>query len=286
MVSQGAQTNGMLINGRKLMKSYSEASRFGNNTYAPDVQNLDTNIDHEPLQRTQSDEPPRSPFIVTSPPPLPIHLESVIPQSDTSSLTRSDHESEDSEDKCQKEIFIDFKPQMPLGQIKKPLMKTQSDGEMLIDQRKSYKDGDGIVPDKRISSLSHENIMTEEEPRTFTPYFTNTPIRHEGIFKEINERVFSSVSDSFDEQQGLIPQDSIDEEFHERLIYGGMYLRREGSTTSEPETIDSEQRTRKSDAASPDDESVVPSFSLLPDRILSPFASSDSLANDMRYVNG
>lgn len=286
MVSQGAQTNGMLINGRKLMKSYSEAGTFGNNNYTLDAQTLDPTIDHEPLQRTQSDEPPRSPFIVTSPPPIPIQLESVIPQSDdTSSLTRSDdRESEDSEDKCQKEIFIDFKPQLPLGQIKKPLMKTQSDGEILMDQRKSsYRIDDGIVPDKLISSLSHDNIMTEEEPtRTFTPYFTNTPIRHEGIFKGINERVFSSVSDSFDEQQGLIMQDSIDEEFHERLIYGGMYLRRDGSTTSEPETIDGEQRIRKSDAASPDDESVVPSFSLLPDRRLSPFASSDSLANDMR----
>lgn len=268
MVSQGAQTNGMLINGRKLMKSYSEASRFGNNAYDPEMNSLDAvAVDqHEPLQRTQSDEPPRSPFIVTSPPPL--QLESVIPQSDTSSVT---HESEDSEEKCQKEIFIDFKPQMPLGQAKKPLMKTQSDGEILMDHRKSR-----IVPDK---SMSHDNITTDDEPRTFTPYFTNTPIRHEGIFKNIN--VFSSVSDSFDDQ-GLVPQDSIDEEFHERLIYGGMYLRREGSSTSEPETVDSEQRsiiTRKS----PDDESVVPStYSLLPDRILSPFASSDSLANDMR----
>lgn len=281
MVSQGAQTNGMLVNGRKLMKSYSEASRFGTNTYIPDLQNLDLTIEHEPLQRTQSDEPPRSPFIVTSPPA--IQLESIIPTSDTSSLTRSDdRESEDSEEKCQKEIFIDFKPQMPLGQIRKPLMKTQSEGEILMDQRKALLNGDAIMHEKTLSSLSHENIMTEEAPRIFTPYFTNTPIRHEGIFRDINQRVFSSISDSFDEP-GLIPQDSIDEEFHERLIYGGMYLRREGSITSEADAVDGEQRVRKSET-SPDDESVVPSFSLLLDRKLSPFASSDSLANDMRCV--
>lgn len=281
MVSQGAQTNGMLINGRKLMKSYSEASRFANNAYSPEILNLDTPFDHEPLQRTQSDEPPRSPFIVTSPPPLPIQLETVIPQSDTSSLTRSDHESEDSEEKCQKEIFIDFKPQLALKQAKKPLMKTQSDGEILLDQRKALRSEDGIVPEKSISSMSHENIMTDDEPRSFTPYFTNIPIRHEGIFKDLDERVFSSVSDSFDDQ-GLMPQDSIDEEFHERLIYGRMYLRRDGSTTSEHETIDSEQNVRKPETLLPEDESVVPSLSLLPDRKLSPFASSDSLANDIR----
>lgn len=53
MVSQGAQTNGDK-NNRRLMKSYSEVGQFGvgaaNNSAA------DT---HEPLQRTQSEEPPR-----------------------------------------------------------------------------------------------------------------------------------------------------------------------------------------------------------------------------------
>lgn len=79
-----------------------------------------------------------------------------------------------------------------------------------------------------------------------------------------------------------MPQDSIDEEFHEHMIYRGMYLKRTGSSTSEPETVDTDVRTRKLDGASPDDECVVPSLCLVSDRRLSPFASSDSLANDLK----
>lgn len=276
MVSQGAQTNGILLNGRKLMKSYSEAGKFFPQNYPqePTYAN-ELNVEHEPLQRTQSDEPPRSPFIVTSPPPQE------IPQSDTSSLT---HESEDSETKAQKEIFIDFKPQVVFapGHVKKPLTKTQSDGEILLDKRKAKRNEDGIVPEKAPTSLSHENISIDDEPRAFTPYFKNTPIRHEGIFKDFDEHVFSSISESF-EERGMMPQDSIDEEFHEHMIYRGMYLKREESMNSE-DTVESEGHTRKSDGNSPDDESVVPSSCLLPDRRLSPFASSDSLAYDVRYV--
>lgn len=53
MVSQGAQTNGDK-NNRRLMKSYSEVGQFGvgSSINGPDS--------HEPLQRTQSEEPPRS----------------------------------------------------------------------------------------------------------------------------------------------------------------------------------------------------------------------------------
>jgi hypothetical protein len=62
MVSQGAQTNG-ISNGRKLTKSYSEAGQLctpiGVGTTVKEE-----NGEHEPLQRTQSEEPPRSPFIV------------------------------------------------------------------------------------------------------------------------------------------------------------------------------------------------------------------------------
>lgn len=104
MVSQGAQTNGILLNGRKLMKSYSEAgTRFSGVAFRQDPLPAETTVEHEPLQRTHSDEPPRSPFIMTSPPP------EVVP-SDSSSVTKSDHESEESESK--REIFIDFKPQV------------------------------------------------------------------------------------------------------------------------------------------------------------------------------
>ncbi|XP_055386242.1 mucin-2-like [Condylostylus longicornis] len=68
MVSQGAQTNGM-INGRKLTKSLSEmtggmrqmATSPGDLLTVEDSRNV---IEHEQLHRTFSEEPPRSPLMV------------------------------------------------------------------------------------------------------------------------------------------------------------------------------------------------------------------------------
>lgn len=54
MVSQGAQTNGEK-NNRRLMKSFSEVGQFSIGT--PGGSNVPES--HEPLQRTQSEEPPR-----------------------------------------------------------------------------------------------------------------------------------------------------------------------------------------------------------------------------------
>lgn len=76
MVSQGAQTNGLLQNGnRKLTKSYSEAGQLGTpmsiaGTTKVAVANSKQD-EHEPLQRTQSEEPPKSPYIIDSPPRSP-----------------------------------------------------------------------------------------------------------------------------------------------------------------------------------------------------------------------
>lgn len=64
MVSQGAQTNGFL-NGKKLTKSYSEAGQLGTPLGAKEES------EHERLQRTQSEEPPKSPYIVNTPPHSP-----------------------------------------------------------------------------------------------------------------------------------------------------------------------------------------------------------------------
>lgn len=298
MVSQGAQTNGIILNGRKLMKSYSEAgSKFG---LPPlhDFQQFETilgkgksshpilntsaitivyynifAVDHEPLARTQSDEPPRSPFIVTSPPPqLPDLPPPAGTQSDTSSLSRSeDHESEDSAE-SKKEIFIDFKPQIPPEQgkpTKRPLTKTKSDGEILVEQRKAAIVDDSVVPEKPVMSFSHENIVAaEEEPKTFIPYFQKSPIRHEGIYKPLDDNIYSSLD------QTVYGQDSIDEEFHENLIYNRMYYRQDSQECGNGVAI-------VLDGHSPNDEGIVPSY-LVPDRRLSPFASNDSLANDIR----
>lgn len=275
MVSQGAQTNGIVINGRKLIKSYSEAgSKFG--LPGKIDQPFETILDHEPLQRTQSDEPPRSPFIVNPPPSFDIPTSDrpqvhQIPHSDTSSLSKSDHESEDSAE-VKKEIFIDFKPQIsPVSGkvIKRSLIKTMSDGEILLEQRKTQKIDDSVVPDKAITSISHENINTEEEQqRSFTPYFQKSPIRNEGIFKPFEDNVYSSLD------LGIYGQDSIDDEFHENIIYNKIYLNREDSLDN-----------RRGSKHSPyfHDESIVPSVCLLPEEKSSPFASNDSLTNDTRY---
>lgn len=142
MVSQGAQTNGLVLNGRKLIKSYSEAgTKFGLQSRTDENEPYETLPDHDPLTRTQSDEPPRSPFIVNPPPcfDVPEHFQAPNLPSETSSL--SNHESEDSESK--KEIFIDFKPQIsPLTgkPNKRSLVKTMSDGEILLEQRKFHED--------------------------------------------------------------------------------------------------------------------------------------------------
>lgn len=284
MVSQGAQTNGLILNGRKLIKSYSEAgTKYGIDqfeyppTQMSTITPFETILDHEPLQRTQSDEPPRSPFIITTPPPLIQPVQETI-HSDSSSLSHNntDHESDDEDDSAEskKEIFIDFKPQTHQQQgklLKRPLIKTVSDGEILLEHRKIQKSDDSIVPDKQ-SSISHENIITnndpqkhhEQEKQTFVPYFQKSPIRHEGICKQPLTRDDFDESNVYSSIDGNIyGQDSIDEEFHENLIYNPLYMSRKDGQN---------------------DECIVPSVLLSSDQHhLSPFASNDSLsANDLR----
>lgn len=125
------------------------------------------------------------------------------------------------------------------------------------------------VPEKPLTSLSQENVSADDEPVSFTPYFQKSPIRNEGIFKPFEDNVYSSID------AGFYGQDSIDEEFHENLIYNKSYLNRQDS-----------QDSTGGNASKPSnillDECVVPSVCLLPDGKLSPFASNDSLANDTR----
>ncbi|CAH1180414.1 unnamed protein product [Phaedon cochleariae] len=263
MVSQGAQTNGQ--NGRKLIKSYSEAG----DTFGAPFLNGDTAcnaiFDHEPLHRTQSDEPPRSPFVLDSS-PCPSPPKKV--ESEASLSIRSDQDSEDSAE-VKNEIFIDFKPQLTKEAttvVKRSLIKALSDGEILLEQRRATIGDDRVVPDKPTYSHSHENVHPEENPKTFSPYFQKSPILNEGICKPLEDNIYSS------RDTGLYGQDSIDEDFHEHLIYNRRYLNTQHSV--EGGSIGMETWLR--------DECVVPSISFTSEKRLSPFTSNDSLANDAR----
>jgi len=86
MVSQGAQTNGV-FNGRKLTKSYSEAGQLGTPLGGQAGAPAKEETEHEPLHRTQSEEPPRSPFLIsTTPPPIrsvtAVVVEETLPNGD------------------------------------------------------------------------------------------------------------------------------------------------------------------------------------------------------------
>nr|XP_024215426.1 uncharacterized protein LOC106687268 [Halyomorpha halys] len=121
MVSQGAQTNGDRALNRKLMKSLSEAAKIGQQ------QQVDVTL-HEPLQRTQSEEP-RSPYLPTSP----------------------------------KEIFINFEPLEKKG--KKKLAKTLSDGEILENKQKDEGEpctlSDGELQKSGLSEITHDDLDLE-----------------------------------------------------------------------------------------------------------------------------
>lgn len=177
MVSQGAQTNGFL-NGRKLTKSYSEAGQLGtplgggSGTAIPStgIDGTESGIEHEPLQRTQSEEPPRSPFIVDTPPNesptmIPRHGNvggkrasngEVDPRPRSPGSWRVSNETakkpRDLEPSEDQEILIDFKPAPISPDARRAILatldsepqprkainnlhKTLSDGEIRVERR-------------------------------------------------------------------------------------------------------------------------------------------------------
>jgi hypothetical protein len=150
MVSQGAQTNGNNMT-RRLMKSYSEAGeRFGVASsggvgagypyhYPMDgYDDMRRGSEHEPLHRTQSEEPPRSPFLVTTPPESLSNISQ--PQATTAgplvtaetlqAPVQQTESGKKKSSKTYKEIFIDFEPQgVERRGKKRMLQKTVSEGE-------------------------------------------------------------------------------------------------------------------------------------------------------------
>lgn len=130
MVSQGAQTNGHLWNGRKLMKSYSEAGYHYADGYLGEK-----NKEHEALTRTQSEEP-RSPYMKQNMLPWP-----VTDKSGTSVVNKSEEKKNIRSSRIYKEIFIDFEP----VENEKRSRQSLTDGGFPLEQSMDMDTDDQIV---------------------------------------------------------------------------------------------------------------------------------------------
>ena len=132
MVSQGAQTNGQLTNGRKLMKSYSEAGCcFGEGHVG--TTSCGRTKEHDTLVRTQSEEP-RSPFS---------SMKTVLPWTENDNfinLNKSDvKKTTQNSTKIYKEIFIDFEPVEDLEMPKTNNNNNLNDENIIKDDKESDK---------------------------------------------------------------------------------------------------------------------------------------------------
>ncbi|KAJ8687363.1 hypothetical protein QAD02_023157 [Eretmocerus hayati] len=287
MVSQGAQTNGIL-NGRKLHKSYSEAGQLGTPLGGPTA-NKDEQHDHEPLQRTQSEEPPKSPYLLEDVPSPRNRLQQNLTNGDAESHEIQGTKRKDS-DPDDKEILIDFKPapvspdaRSLLNEMANPyrryvsLQKTLSDGEIQVERR--------------------ELIGETGEPSYPHSCRRNHPDSWAGRLRQPVQ--FSSTPDDLSLLRISPPDDHNDEEFHENLVRRGLFRKRSVSledgvqvlSASEyilPRSLPTSPTSPTSAAAPPrrihhhDGRGVTRTVQYLyANQHGSPFASSDSLANDL-----
>ncbi|KAK1122088.1 hypothetical protein K0M31_009928 [Melipona bicolor] len=218
MVSQGAQTNG-LFNGRKLTKSYSEAGQLGTPLGGQaSAAGKDETEHHEPLHRTQSEEPPRSPFLVDTPPPQG-HVEQPLTNGDISEPIMVHYPGRQrSVDLDDQEILIDFKPapvspdaRALLNRMSQttrrflPLQKTLSDGEIRVERRE-------LIGEAGEPSYPHTCRRNHQDPWGRTVRATVQ---------------FSSTPEDLSLLRVASPQeDHLEEEFHENLIRRGLFRKR------------------------------------------------------------
>ncbi|XP_026495851.1 uncharacterized protein LOC113400488 [Vanessa tameamea] len=178
------------------------------------------------------------------------------PSTETSATTTDDSE------KNEKEIIIDFEPRpdeeaIPFTTLrrknKRILQKTLSEGEILLDARKTEMNTEGIKDAPIVMSTSQENMTKEDREREakYRQYiaqnYSQTPIKDEGIFGFEPDGSFSS-------SDGNAPY----EDFHEKYIsYKHEPFRiRSVSFEEKPERVVKEEiplnGTAKSSPASPD----------------------------------
>ncbi|KAI5749540.1 hypothetical protein M8J76_008094 [Diaphorina citri] len=227
-VSQGAQTNGEDNRHQMtsfMMKSYSEMDGI----FLPESSGAamdsisTTGEDHDPLQRSQSDQDPtpKSPHYAPCPTkPILVYSPKTSYATSTSSKTYS-HTSDqsstsynrlESPSHCpvapeSKEIMIDFKPN-PSAEIvrrgrKRILQKTRSEGEILVDPSLLMDEGEGSVSDSE--HQYYDTYGDGDEPKEKRP---PSEISCPSSAKQLTQMLSSS---------------SQEEEFHENLVYHSIF---------------------------------------------------------------